>query len=951
MSEYLERLRSSAAYSGGNAAFIEALYESFLEDPESVTEGWRKHFETLPREYEEAPPDTPHGPIRANFERLAKERHRQILSSGPALSAGAAAKQAAVLRLINAHRVRGHQNAQLDPLALREMIPVPELHPEYHGLNEGDMRTSFNTGSLFAPERMELREILSLVREVYTGKIGSEYMHITDTKEKRWIQQRLETYRGKPELTTENRQWMLRMLTAAEGLEKYLHTRYVGQKRFSLEGGDSLIPLLDELLDRSAAKGIREVVIGMAHRGRLNVLVNILGKPPQDLFDEFEGRGKRQGIMTSGDVKYHMGFASDVQMSTQMLHVALGFNPSHLEIIGPVIEGSVRARQQKRGDKTGSEVLPVIIHGDAAFAGQGVVMETFNLYQARGYQTGGSVHVVVNNQIGFTTSDPLDSRSTTYCSDVAKMVQAPIFHVNGDDPEAVIFVTRLALDYRNQFRKDVVIDLVCYRRHGHNEADEPAVTQPMMYKKIRNQQPVRAAYADRLIAEGLITPEMAQAMVDQYRSDLEAGQSVSRPVVHGLSNPFAASWSRFVDNNWTHEADTSVPLERLQALGGQMLTAPGGWTLHPRVQRIVDDRFKMAAGDQLTDWGFGENLAYATLLDDGFPIRISGQDCRRGTFFHRHAMFRNQETGESYLPLQHLRQNQPNFTVIDSVLSEEAVLAYEWGYAAAEPDSLIAWEAQFGDFANGAQVVIDQFISSAGAKWGLQCGLVMMLPHGYEGQGPEHSSARIERYMQLCAEHNMQVCLPTTPAQIFHLLRRQLIRPYRRPLVIMTPKSLLRHPLATSPLEQYAKGQFCTVIDEIDTINAADVTRVVMCTGKVFYDLLEARRARSINDIAIIRLEQLYPFPRTRFNEVAEGYPNANSFVWCQEEPQNQGAWDQIKHRFHTLRDANKAVYYVGRPSAAAPATGVFRQHQEEQEKLVDDALSGRYDPEKNRRH
>jgi 2-oxoglutarate dehydrogenase E1 component len=611
----------------------------------------------------------------------------------------------------------------------------------------------------------------------------------------------------------------------------------------------------------------------------------------------------------------------------------------------------VRARQQRRADRTGSKVMPVVIHGDAAFAGQGVVMETFNMSQARGYGTGGTVHIVVNNQIGFTTSNPLDSRSTHYCTDVAKMVQAPIFHVNGDDPEAVIFVTRLALDYRNQFKKDVVIDLICYRRHGHNEADEPAVTQPVMYKKIRSHQPVRAGYADRLIAEGVVTPEQVHAMVETYRATLESGQPVGRPPVCGLSNPYAVNWRPYLDAAWDQPADTGFPLERLQALAGQMLTPPGEWVLHPRVQRIIDDRYKMTSGDQLADWGFGENLAYATLLDDGYPVRMSGQDCRRGTFFHRHAMLRDQETGRSYLPLQHLHPEQPNFVVIDSVLSEEAVLAYEYGYATAEPNSLVVWEAQFGDFANGAQVVIDQFISSAGAKWGLHCGLVMFLPHGYEGQGPEHSSARIERYMQLCAEQNMQVCMPSTPAQIFHLIRRQMVRPYRRPLVVMTPKSLLRHPLATSPLQAFSEGRFENVKDEIDPIDPAQVVRVVMCSGKVYYDLLEARRARSITDVAIIRLEQLYPFPRADFNAVTARYGNATQFIWCQEEPQNQGAWDQIKHRFHTLSNAGKQVFFVGRPAAAAPATGFYRQHQEEQEKLVDDALSGRFDPNMNRRH
>jgi 2-oxoglutarate dehydrogenase E1 component len=791
-----------------------------------------------------------------------------------------------------------------------------------------------------------------MVRETYCGTVGSEYMHITSTQEKRWIQQRIESYRGKPELDDDQRRWILHMLTAAEGIEKFMHARYVGQKRFSLEGGESLIPMLDELIQRAGRDGAREVVIGMAHRGRLNVLANIIGKPPAQIFGEFEGRRHVQdeGILSSGDVKYHKGFSSDVDTPGGLVHITLGFNPSHLEIIGPVVHGSVRARQQRRRDRRGAQVLPVILHGDAAFAGQGVNMEAFNMSQARGYTVGGTVHIVINNQIGFTTSNTLDSRSTTYCTDVAKMVQAPIFHVNGDDPEAVIFVTRMALDYRNRFRKDVVIDLVCYRRHGHNEADEPAVTQPMMYQKIRNHQPVRAAYADQLIAAQLLTPGQIQNDVEEIRAEFDRGNCVGRPSVCRLNNPFHVDWSRFRGVRWDNPVDTSFDPERFEALAGQIVTPPGDFNLHPRVQRIIEDRRQMAQGDKLADWGFAENMAYATLLDQGVPIRISGQDARRGTFFHRHAMLRNQDTGGSYIPLRHLHKGQPNFTVIDSVLSEEAVLAYEYGYATADPNALTIWEAQFGDFANGAQVVIDQFITSAGAKWGLYCGLVMLLPHGYEGQGPEHSSARLERYMQLCAEHNIQVCVPTTPAQIFHLLRRQMLRPYRHPLVVMSPKSLLRHPLAVSSLDALCNGRFENVIDEIDPIEPEAVTQVVMCTGKVYFDLLQARRTRELAHVALVRIEQLYPFPRADFDAVVDRYPNATLFVWCQEEPQNQGAWDQVKHRFHGLHNGRRELIYTGRPSAAAPATGYHQVHQEEQEKLVDDALTGRRDPSMNRR-
>ncbi|WP_078120738.1 2-oxoglutarate dehydrogenase E1 component [Thiosocius teredinicola] len=951
MSEFLDRLRRSSAFYGANAPFIEDLFEAFLEDPNSVPENWRKTFEKLPPVNGGDTPDFSHRRVQEDFLQLATDaKSRMPCSSG--LSAAAAERQAKVLRLINAYRVRGHQNANLDPLNLKQNFPLPDLQPSYYGLAQDDMDAVFNTGSLFAPDQLPLKDILDLVREAYTGNVGSEYMHITNTEEKRWIQQRLEFYRVKPELDDDQRRWILHLLTAAEGIEKFMHARYVGQKRFSLEGSESLIPMLDELIQRAGRDGSREVVIGMAHRGRLNVLTNIIGKPPAQIFDEFEGRRQAidEGILSSGDVKYHKGFSNDVDTPGGLVHITLGFNPSHLEIISPVIHGSVRARQQRRRDRKGEQVLPIILHGDAAFAGQGVNMEMFNMSQARGYTVGGTVHIVINNQIGFTTSNTLDSRSTAYCTDVAKMVQAPIFHVNGDDPEAVIFVTRMAIDYRNRFRKDVVIDLISYRRHGHNEADEPAVTQPMMYQKIRNHQPTRAAYADQLIADQLVTPAEAQKYVEDIRAEFERGHCVGRPTVCRVDNPLHVDWTKYRGVRWTDPADTGFDAERFEALAGQIVTPPGDFNLHPRVKRIMEDRRLMAQGDKLADWGFAENMAYATLLDQGVPIRISGQDCRRGTFFHRHAMLRNQDTGASYIPLRHLHKGQPNFTVIDSVLSEEAVLAYEYGYATADPKALTIWEGQFGDFANGAQVVIDQFITSAGAKWGLYCGLVMLLPHGYEGQGPEHSSARLERYMQLCAEHNIQVCVPTTPAQIYHLLRRQMLRPFRHPLIVMTPKSLLRHPLATSSLDSLTHGRFENVIDEIDPIDESQITQVVLCTGKVYYDLLQARRTRELNHVALVRVEQLYPFPRDDFEAMVARYPNAKLFVWCQEEPQNQGAWDQIKHRFHTLHNGKRELIYVGRPSAAAPATGYFQVHQEEQEKLVDDALTGRRDPKMNRR-
>ncbi len=948
MSALIELFRASTALYGGNAPFIEDLYERYLQDPESVDLAWRQRFDAM---HKEAANEVPHGPVRQNFLRLAQEsRSRALARSTERLEPAAAEKQSAVLRLINGYRYRGHQIADLDPLKLRETPKVADLEPEHHKLEESDLDQVFHTGSLYAPDRMRLRDILALVREIYCGSVGSEYMHITSTQEKRWIQKRLEGYRAKPELETADRRWLLTMLTAAEGIEKYLHTRYVGQKRFSLEGGEALIPLLDELIQRAGRKGVKEIVIGMAHRGRLNVLTNIMGKPPQDIFDEFEGRTHRDWKELAGDVKYHMGFATDVDTPGGVVHLALGFNPSHLEIINPVIEGAVRARQRRRKDRAGDQVLPLLIHGDSAFAGQGVIMETLNLSQTRSYSTGGTVHVVINNQIGFTTSNPLDTRSTLYCTDVAKMVQAPVFHVNGDDPEAVIFVTRMALDFRNQFHKDVIIDVICYRRLGHNEADEPAVTQPMMYKKIRARPTSRAVYADRLADAGFVSKDAATAMVEDYRTSIEQGVVVARPVMCGLDNPYRVNWESGRGGSWDDDTDTSVPRDKLKQIAEKMLELPQEFELHPRVSKIWNERRKMANGDQMADWGFGENLAYATLVDAGFPVRLSGQDCGRGTFFHRHAVVHSQADGESYTSLQHMGEHQGDFIAIDSLLSEEAVLGYEYGFATAEPSSLTLWEAQFGDFANGAQVVIDQFITSAGTKWNLGCSLVMLLPHGMEGQGAEHSSARLERYLQLCAEKNIQVCVPTSPAQMFHLLRRQMLRKYRKPLIVMTPKSLLRHRLATSSLDELADGHFQPVIGEVDSVIPSKVQRVVICSGKVYYDLLEARRARGLDDVAILRLEQLYPFPRDQLQVAVAPYAAANQFIWCQEEAQNQGAWDQIKHRFHRLIDDHGRIYYVGRHSSAAPAVGLRSVHVEQQERLIDEALTGRINPSMNRR-
>ena len=925
----------SCLYSG-NAGFIEELYEDYLQNPGNVDAQWRDYFASL-QSADGPNRDVPHSPVRrAIYDAVNKKSGRK-----PATALAETisyAKQVAVLQLINAYRFRGHHQADLDPLRLYGRPEVPELDPAYHNLSEADMDTLFNSGSLFAPAELPLRDILGQISSTYCRTIGAEYMHINETEQKRWIQQRLEECQARPSFSDAKRKHILERVIAANGLEEYLHTKYVGQKRFSLEGGESLIPLLDELVQDSCTAGAREIVIGMAHRGRLNVLVNIMGKFPHELFGEFEGRGN--DALSMGDVKYHMGYSSDIDTDSGSVHLTLGFNPSHLEIIDPVVEGSVRARQDRRNDKTRDQVLPILIHGDAAFAGQGVVMETFNLSQTRGYTTGGTVHVIVNNQIGFTTSDPLDSRSSLYCTDVAKMVQAPIFHVNGDDPEAVVFTAKLALEYRFAFKKDVIVDMICYRRHGHSEADEPAATQPLMYKKIRQHPTVDDIYARRLIDEEVLNQADVEGMAETYIEYLDDNKTAAGKLSDHIDTKYMIDYTPYRGTSWLAPVTTAIDDGQITRFAQRITDIPEGFILHPSVGRIIENRRRMGTGDLPMDWGFAENMAYAALVDEGHPIRISGQDSGRGTFFHRHAVLHNQDNGDTYLPLQHVSEGQASFLAINSTLSEEAVLGFEYGYSSAAPATLVIWEAQFGDFANGAQVVFDQFISSCEAKWGRYCGLTVLLPHGYDGQGPEHSSARLERYLQLCAQENMQVCYPSTPAQMFHLLRRQVLRPYRKPLIVMSPKSLLRHKLSTSPVTEL-KGEYQLVIDEIDEINKAEVTRLLVCSGKVYYDLLESRRINKLANIAIIRLEQLFPFPMARMKEVLEGYPNASEVIWVQEEPKNQGSWYYMQSRgtmIGCLSDQH-AFGYAGRFYSASPAVGYMSKHLQQQKDLVSDAL------------
>ena len=856
----------------------------------------------------------------------------------PGAAAGSDAAQVAVLRLINAYRYLGVRQADLDPLRRFEPPPTPELDPAHYGLTEADLTREFETGSLFGVERTTLADILQRLNNAYCGHVGVEYMHITDVARKRWLQERIESAQGRFGVSIDLKKQLLKRLTDAETLEKFLHTRHVGQKRFSLEGGESLIPLLDQVIARCARHGAKEIVMGMAHRGRINVLANIMGCSLESLYEE-PLNGYPDSPL-SGDVKYHKGFSSDIATPYGPIHLALAFNPSHLEIVHPVVRGSVRARQDRRGDVLGYEVVPVILHGDAALSGQGVVMESLNMSQTRGFRNGGAIHIVINNQIGFTTSDPRDVRSTLYCTDVAKMVEAPVLHVNGDDPEAVAFAVQTAVDFRYTFHKNCFIDLVCYRRHGHNEQDEPLATQPLMYRRIQAHPSTRVLYAQRLVDESVLSQSQVDDLVDVCRERLEHGESLSSPILSDFKATYGMDWGRFKHGD-PGEVPTAISASRLDFLGERITTLQHEIELHSRVQKVLDDRRRMRAGELPVDWGYAENLAYASLLDVGYNVRVSGQDSARGTFFHRHAVWHDQkrERRQSgvYVPLEHIHGRQGDFTIIDSLLSEEAVLAFEYGYATADPDTLVVWEAQFGDFANGAQVVIDQFITSGEAKWGRLCGLTLMLPHGLEGQGPEHSSARLERYLQLCAQENIQVCVPTLPAQMFHLLRRQLVRPVRKPLVIMSPKSLLRHPAATSSLADLSSGSFLPVID--DPRAPRDAKRVVACSGRVWFDLEAARAARGLDEVALVRVEQLYPFPETAFRAVLAAYPQAGTFVWAQEEPMNQGAWYQTLHHLNHCAPGGHRFHYAGRPAAAAPASGYVSRHRAELEALLNDAL------------
>ncbi len=933
---------------GSNADYLESMYESWVEDSTSVEAYWQEYFSQFQRNENEFTLSQ----IRAAFLKQQSETSikqpavQQVTASTLDVhKAEKIHKQVKVLQLINAYRFTGHLAAVNNPLATVEQLKNnregrKRLQLSEHELSTTDLNTIFDTGSLVTEDQAKLSEIIDLLEASYCGSLGVEYMHITITEEKRWLQRYIEGQHGIPRFNGDQQKNLLRQLTAAEGLERYLHTRYVGQKRFSLEGGDCLIPMLNELIQRGGSNGVAEIAIGMAHRGRLNVLVNTMGKTPAELTQEFEGAHSGE-VNGTGDVKYHKGFSADFKTEGNNVHVVLAFNPSHLEIVGPVVEGSVRARQDRRQDNHGNQVVPIVVHGDAAFAGQGVVMETFNMSQSRGYSTKGTIHIVVNNQIGFTTSNQRDARSTLYCTDVAKMVNAPIFHVNGEDPEAVIFATQMAFDYRKKFHKDVVVDMICYRRHGHSEADEPMATQPEMYSVIRSKATTREIYANKLVDSKVINQDDSKIYLEEYRTRLGEGQTVCDLLLDSSEDvyQFTEDWNPYQERVCSINLETGVELDRLRELYDSLYQLPEGFELHPGVRKIVDSRALMVRGEMPIDWGCAELLAYATLLTEGYAVRLSGQDCGRGTFFHRHALVRDQKTGVAHIPLQYLSKEQKKFLVINSLLSEEAVLAFEYGYSTTSPDTLTIWEAQFGDFANGAQVVIDQFISAGEQKWNRMCGLVMFLPHGYEGQGPEHSSARLERYLQLCAQENMQVCVPSSASQIFHLLRRQMLSTCRKPLIVMTPKSLLRNKLASSPLEKFVQGAFRKLIPSNIHGEDSKVARVVMCSGKVYYDLVNKAESLQLGSVAIIRIEQLYPFPQSELSKELSRYTGIVDYVWCQEEPKNQGAWYSTQHHIKESIGLGNILHYAGRPLMAAPAVGQMSLHKQQLEQFVAEAL------------
>jgi 2-oxoglutarate dehydrogenase E1 component len=942
---------------GPNSGFIEELYARFLTDPGSVDPSWQAFFSGLGRD------EAPRGPswgLRNGYHALVEDglagtggladkaaKHAQ--ATGVADIHAAAMDSIRAYMLIRTYRIRGHLKAQLDPLGL-DVMDHPELDPAAYGFTEADMDRPIYIGNIMPGlETATIREMLTLLTRAYCSTMGVEYMHIYHTEQRRWIQERMEGRDKEIHFTPEGKRAILRKLTEAEAFERFCHVKFTGTKRFGLDGGEALIPSLEAIVKTGGQLGIRELVLGMPHRGRLNVLANFMSKPFRAIFSEFQGGAAHpEDIEGSGDVKYHLGTSSDREFDGNKVHLSLTANPSHLEAVNPVCLGKARAKQQQMQDNERSQVMTVLLHGDAAFAGQGLVAECFALSELRGYSTGGTLHFIVNNQIGFTTS-PKYSRSSPYPSDSAKMVQAPIFHVNGDDPEAVVHVTKLATQFRQMFKKDVVVDMFCYRRHGHNEADEPSFTQPLMYRQIAKQRPVREIYAEKLISEGIITPDEVEAMRAEVNAVLDTEFDAAKSYKPNKADWLEGRWSGFeVASGGKRAGDTAVPLEKLREIGRKLVEVPKDFNLHRTLRRLLDQKGKAIESGEGIDWATGEALAFGTLLAEGTPVRLSGQDSGRGTFSQRHAVLVDQQTEARYIPLEHVSESQASFEVIDSLLSEAAVLGFEYGYTLAEPKALVLWEAQFGDFANGAQVIIDQFIVSAESKWQRMSGLVMLLPHGYEGAGPEHSSARLERFLQLCAEDNIQVCNLTTPANYFHALRRQIHRKFRKPLIIMTPKSLLRHKLAVSTLGDMGPGSsFHRVLsDDTPPKDPKKVKRVILCSGKVYYDLFEERAQRGLSDSVIVRIEQLYPFPTDALVRELKTYAHAERVIWCQEEPKNMGAWFFVEPEIErVLAEAGfkkaKRASYAGRAAAASPATGLYAKHVQQQKQLVEEALAG----------
>ena len=966
---------------GGNAQFIEQLYAKYLENPAAVDAHWRQFFASLEDNKDEALaqvkgaswkrpnwPPTPTGELISALDGnwpvvekvVSAKIEAKAAAQGSAPSADDVRKatmdSVRALMMIRAYRMRGHLAADLDPLKLSKENSHPELDPASYGFTEADMDRPIYLDKVLGLEKATVREIVAILRKTYCGTMGIEFMHISDPAQKGWIQERIEGPDKEISFTANGKKAILAKLIAGEGFEQFLNVKYTGTKRFGLDGGESMIPALEQIIKRGGQLGLQEIVFGMAHRGRLNVLANVMSKPFSAIFHEFKGGSSTPDeVEGSGDVKYHLGASSDRVFDGNTVHLSLTANPSHLEIVDPVVLGKARAKQDQRDDKDRTSVLPLLIHGDAAFAGQGVVAECFGLSGLRGHRSGGSIHFIVNNQIGFTTA-PHWSRSSPYPSDVAKMIEAPIFHVNGDDPEAVVYAAKIAIEFRQRFKKPVVIDMFCYRRFGHNETDEPMFTQPLMYKKIATHQTVVTLYGQRLVNETVITAEEFDAMKADYRKGLDDSLSAVES--------FRANKADWLDGRWAglkaakdHEEPrkgmTGVPVAKLREIGAKITKVPKTFKLHKTMQRVLDARKKMMEDGSGLDWAMGEALAFGSLLQEGYPVRLSGQDVQRGTFSQRHAVVVDQETDKRYTPLNHMVKDQKvKLEAINSMLSEEAVLGFEYGYSLAEPNKLVIWEAQFGDFANGAQVLFDQFISSGERKWLRMSGLVCLLPHGYEGQGPEHSSARLERYLQMCAEDNMQVVNCTTPANYFHALRRQLKRDIRKPLIIMTPKSLLRHKRATSPLAMMDDGStFHRLLwDDAEMLPGEatklvpdeKIRRVILCSGKVYYDLYEEREKRGLNDIYIIRVEQLYPWPHKALINILSRFKQAE-FVWCQEEPYNMGAWLFAQPNYERVLNfigaANTRPRYAGRPASAATATGLMSKHMAELKAFLEDAL------------